>query len=647
MRLICGVVRLDNDPVSAATLAAMVAAMTPAGLAPRLQQRVEGSAALAVLDFTQPASADGTDGLKPGPDGTSLAADLRLDRPSELAALLGLPGSTEAEALALAAFRRWDEDLPDRLDGDAALAFWTPATRRLVLTRDIMGVRPLCWAHQPGQWFAFASLPKGLHGSGVVAPQPDPVALGGLLADHYHSGPATGFQDIFWLDAGHSLIVSPEGLRHHRAWRPDPAHVGTWRGSPEVAAETLRRLIVQAVECRLPPAGPVAAHLSGGLDSSAVAVIAARALRPLGRRLHTWSHLPRRPEGMTVNDDGVYVDAVLAQEPDIAWTAAHWGRFDASDVAEPDFPVSGPQVTLDDGICAAAADAGAAMLLSGAGGDEAATYNGVALHLALFRQGRWAHLWAELPQWARVEGWSLRKTVLHRLFLPLAPEWLITLQRRLRGKAPIGKPGFGLHLLAPALVPAVQAARPPVRPWRNRPQDRVEMLTESYLVGRATRWAILGARHGIAFSFPLADRRILDYVLSLPLERFAEGGYVRQPFRNAMKGILPETIRLRRDKFSAFPDQPLNLAAAKPNLLAEIAALRQTPAATILDLDVVAGIASAIPEGAESERIAQENGRGVPPPLAINRAMNALRALALGRYINSMLPNRPDHESTL
>lgn len=82
----------------------------------------------------------------------------------------------------------------------------------------------------------------------------------------------------------------------------------------------------------------------------------------------------------------------------------------------------------------------------------------------------------------------------------------------------------------------------PVRAMRNRPEDRIWSLTDSYLAGRATRWAILGARHGVAFSFPLADRRLLDVSLSLPLERLVDGGWQRQPFRNAMAGILPEPI---------------------------------------------------------------------------------------------------------
>ncbi|NDJ10005.1 MAG: hypothetical protein EBY17_02255, partial [Acidobacteriia bacterium] len=168
MRLICGVVQLDGTPADAITLARMIAALSSPGLEPRVRQRVEGPASLAVLDFSNAAISETFSATLPvGTDGTWLAADVRLDRHPR----------TLNEAPVFAAFEEWGLDLPDHLDGDFALAAWDPRQRRLRCARDIMGVRPLCYFYQPGKLFAFASLPRGLHASGVVAPRLDLVAL--------------------------------------------------------------------------------------------------------------------------------------------------------------------------------------------------------------------------------------------------------------------------------------------------------------------------------------------------------------------------------------------------------------------------------------------------------------------------------------
>jgi len=90
------------------------------------------------------------------------------------------------------------------------------------------------------------------------------MALGRLQVENYAQDHLTGFEEILWLPAGHSLVVTPDGLHLHRAWRPEPARVGSWRGSAAEASETLRNLVEEAVACRLPPSGPVAAISAEG-----------------------------------------------------------------------------------------------------------------------------------------------------------------------------------------------------------------------------------------------------------------------------------------------------------------------------------------------------------------------------------------------
>lgn len=631
MRLICGLIRLDGAPADPALLDGMTTALAAPGRAPPgLARHVEGPAALAVLDFTAAADGD-TMSLPSGTDGTVLAADLRLDRPSQLAASLEMPADTSTPGLTLAALARWGRDLPDHLDGDFALAAWDGRQRRLTLARDIMGVRPLCWTCRPGQFLAFASLPRGLHEAGLVTPRLEPLALGHLLLEPTWRGETTGLADIAWLKAGHSLEADAHGIRLHRAWHPDPADVGRWRGSAADAAFQLRNLVEDAVHSRLPETGPVAAHLSGGLDSSAVAVIAARRLRNDGRRLHVFSQLASPARATGLRDEDEYVASVLAQETDMAWSAIHAPPFLTPATCGPDMELAAPLVAVDDRICAAAAQAGAAILLSGAGGDEGATYNGMGLYAAMLRHGRWRSMARELRARARREGETLAAAIVYRLLVPFLPPWL----RRHRAARKTLPPAF--DFLSPRLAAQVAETLPPQQIWRSRPGDRIAMLADSYVTGRNTWWAMVGARHGIAFSCPLLDRRIIDFALSLPVERFVEGGHARQPFRNAMAGILPDTVRLRRGKFAIHPDLPLVLAESKAALLVRLQQLRpHSELHGLFNLDAIAAALAGIAEGEEALRQARAINSPNPPP-NLPRQMQAVRALKLAEQATRLL----------
>ncbi|GAB3130020.1 asparagine synthase-related protein [Novispirillum itersonii] len=638
MRLICGLLHLDGAPADPAALTRMTAALTAPGQTPVITRRCDGPLGLAVLDF-------GT--LKPGGQalpaitgnsgGDRLAADLRADHP--------LPSAPAF----LARLRDWGDSTPDRLDGDYALAHWDAAHHTLRCSRDIMGVRPLCWTHQPGRLFAFASLPRalvqgglvkgGLVGGGLAEATPDPVALGMMILRSYPDRQRTAWQGIHWLPPGHSLTVRPgaDGIRLHRAWQPDPGQTGLWSGSRDRAAATLRDLLQQAVACRLPPAGAVATHLSGGLDSSAITLLAARLTGPEAAPPLRALALRPAPGSEGRHDEQPFIDAVLAQAPALDWQPVPppdpLAFFAANGFgSSPDLPLE-PGFLVDEGNLFAAA--GAPLLLSGAGGDEGATFNGLAMHAALLRQGQWKTVARDLPQWARAEGLALPRAVWHRLIRPLLPDRPRHSGGTIPGQDRLGHGAAGLALLHPDLAAQVRDALPAPTPLTCRAADRVAILTRGYLAGRLTRWALLAAPHGVAVSYPLLDRRVIDFALSLPPAYLIDQGYSRQPFRTAMTGILPDSVRLRRDKHSPLPDVLRSLCSLKAALLEQAHSLRQHPRVQgHLRLDVAAAAVSALPDpgpAADAAFQALRSGGALPPEAA--PALQAVRAIQAARLL--------------
>src|SRR5262249_38577734 len=190
----------------------------------------------------------------------------------------------------LAAIERWDESCLDRLVGDYAFAAWDSARRRLLLARDPVGQRPLHY-HCGNKFFAFASMPKGLHALPEVPYAPDEERIAEFLVLMPETGTQSFFLGIERVEPGHVVIVSVEGLTTRRHWQPSRQRISLRR--PEDYSEALRNLLDQAVSCRLRGTGDVGACLSGGLDSGAVVSTAARLLAASGRRVIAFTAAPR------------------------------------------------------------------------------------------------------------------------------------------------------------------------------------------------------------------------------------------------------------------------------------------------------------------------------------------------------------------
>src|SRR5229473_1938540 len=223
-----------------------------------------------------------------------LVADVRLDNRDELTEALRIPAPQARTlcdaAILLAAIERWDESCLERLVGDYAFAVWDGARRRLLLARDPLGWRPLHY-HRGNKFFAFASMPKGLHALPDVPYAPDEERIAEFLALMPETGAQSFFLGIERVEPGHVVTVTADGLATRRHWQPSRRRIALPR--PEDYGEALLDLLDKAVSCRLRGTGDVGAYLSGGLDSGAVVTTAARLLAPSGRRVIAFTGVPR------------------------------------------------------------------------------------------------------------------------------------------------------------------------------------------------------------------------------------------------------------------------------------------------------------------------------------------------------------------
>ncbi len=612
MRLICGVWHLDGRPADAGTPAAMCAAMQSAVRPATMETWVEGSVGLGVLDF---APQPGRSVLQPGRNGVMLAADIRLDDPSGLCSALTLDRAATGPEIALSALEGVDPLRVRLLEGEFALALWSPGERRLVLVRDAMGIRPLFYYHQPGKYIVFASLPTGIFASGLATRHLDEVAFGLDVLRAYQPG-STIFSGVRSVLPGSFVEVTPSGLNETCYWRPEPGK--QLQITRQDAAAHLRELVRNAVEGAVGSTGPAATHLSGGLDSSSLTVIATRALRQQSRPLFAYSFLPEVWPGIAMDDETPFVQAVLQQEPDIHWKPIRqalpqtWLR----DTWNADGPLSLAEDAPENAILLDASRQGANVILSGWGGDEGITFNGRGALAAAFRRLRWLYLARELHSLRKERGFALRNIVIGDVLQPQISTDTMARLRRLAGREPLPavmEPEFLSAALLGRMVDV--GAGPAIGP--DPLENQLSLLRSAHITFRATNFALMAARFGMAFSFPLLNRKVVEFALSLPPTWHVHKGWKRSVYRDAMDGILPPSIQWRHTKLVPLPSILYEFAGHRSDLEERVHQLEaHSLVSQMFDLHRIKAAVKAMPDPASVTNPALEAGLKLVPSLA-------------------------------
>jgi asparagine synthase (glutamine-hydrolysing) len=188
-----------------------------------------------------------------------------------------LVSQSDTEVL-LHLYEQFGKECLHRLNGMFAFAVWDARERVLFAARDRLGIKPFYY-HHSGARFMFASEVKALLQGDPSLRRPDNEALADYLFSGSPLGAKTGFAGISQLEPGHWLTWRDGQLAVRRYW-----DIAYQYEDPKREAELLAELawvVDDAVRIHSRSDVPVGSHLSGGLDSSAVASYAARYVRPL------------------------------------------------------------------------------------------------------------------------------------------------------------------------------------------------------------------------------------------------------------------------------------------------------------------------------------------------------------------------------
>ena len=533
-------------------------------------------------------------------------ADVRLDNRPELIAQLDQSQPQAARmadsALLFEALLKWGEAAVDRLVGEFAFALWDGNKQELLLGRDILGLRPLHYYRGNG-FFAFASMPCGLHALDDVPYDVDMDFMVERLALIPPAGPKTYFKGINRVESGHIVHVSATDFRSATYW--NPAGPGTTRLSDADYEEGLRSVLDQAVSSHLRGVGDVvASQLSGGLDSSIVTATAARrfdgkviaftaapragfdAPAP-GGALADESHLATATTQLYPNIEHVIIRN--SGESPVEWLDRHFRYYQRPmpNVAN---------AVWGQAIHRAARDRGANTILKGGMGNLTLSYSGIEWLPFLLSKGRVIEVVKQAAGLAR-KGMPLIPLAAHILgpFTP-APIWN-AVRKAIRKNS--GMMDFSAanrkHLDQIERTSSERKWDLALRPQRDPWDIRVNEI-RSADGGNAYK-GVLG-EWGLSVRDPMSDRRVIEFNLAVPYDQFLRGGVSRSLARRAFGDRLPNEVANSSRRGYQAADWYESLDRAKPAIEAEIESImRCDDAGEAVDFEWLQECLSSWPEG--------------------------------------------------
>lgn len=567
---ITGIYHLDGRPVARMSLDRMVESLVHRG-GDGAGAWIEGAVGLGHrMLWTTPESIGERLPLVSRDSGLAITADARIDNRDELIGLLGLGLEQIGDSrLILTAYEKWGENCATYLLGDFAFAIWDSRKRALFCCRDHFGVKPFYY-YLSESLFAFATEIKTL----VELPEVPCLLNETMLAEHlsgaFSDRQITFYQGILRLPPGHTLTVCKEFTQTRSYWSLDASRE-IKLGSNDEYAEAFRELFAKAVNCRLRSAFPIGSMLSGGLDSSSITVMAqSLSGEKDGPRLRTFSAVF---DEIKQCDEREYINTVLAKNV----FDHHYVRGDEfgplTDLDRvlwhEDKPVFAPNIFLHWELYRAASAQGTRVLLDGFDGDSVVSQGYQYLN-ELAESGRWITLTSQTVALFRnlgVSPWRpLMKYFLHFGLNPIIRKsWFLRGLRRVarafgRGRSSSDQQFTWTAFINPSFVERMHLAEHYKR-WRkaqpmsarSEREGHYRTLTQESLPLAFEIYDSAAAAFSVEARYPFWDKRLVEFCLALPPEQKLNRGLGRNCMRRAMKGILPEQVRLRSSKTDFLP----------------------------------------------------------------------------------------------
>ncbi len=471
---------------------------------------------------------------------------------------IGIHFSSQSDTeTVLSSYEQYGVDAAKHLRGMFAFALWDGKKNRLVLSRDRFGIKPLYYA-VVDNLFVFASEAKALLPF-LPSVKTNPDALAEYLTFQYSISDKTLFEGIDQVMPGHTVVIQNGVISIEKYW--DIQYEVDYSWTSKSAEEALRELLTDSLNAHLRSDVEVGSYLSGGIDSTLIANLAAGKTEFGGKGFHgRFTDYPGYDESSyaKIASDSFNGNLLVS---DI--TAADFRDYIRKVIYHLDFPVAGPG-SFPQYMVSKLAGQHVKVVLGGQGGDE--IFGGYARYLvAYFEQcikaaidGTYKNgnyvvtIESIIPNLGILREYTplIKEFWKDGLFGPLDQRFLRLIDRSIDMQEEISWNDLDIQGVYGRFYEI----------FNNRSNVAKEAYFDSmtHFEFKTLLPALLQVEdrmsmaHGVESRVPFLDHPLIEFVATVPADIKFEGGQLKHLLKNAFSKELPPEILGRRDKMG-FP----------------------------------------------------------------------------------------------
>ncbi|WP_316840680.1 asparagine synthase (glutamine-hydrolyzing) [Pedobacter gandavensis] len=433
-------------------------------------------------------------------------------------------GHSDSEVL-LECYRQYGESCLTMFNGMFAFVIWDNEKKEIFAARDRVGIKPLYYYYNQ-ELFAFGSEIKAVIAHPNIPVKPNPIGINSYLTLSHQVDNQTWYADVLLLEPGHQLTIKANNLEKKCYWKPEVAI--DYSRSYDSFKEELTGKIYDAIKLHQRSDLPIGAHLSGGIDSSAIVAIASKmstlgfhtfssAFEGLGKQFDENKEIQEVQKKFNTIHHQISANPLKVMEvlPDL--------------ISYLDEPVAGPAIIPMYFVNELINQHGIRVVNGGQGVDELfggyrPSYTLAARNLlSLMKSGQKV----PLSEVARIPGYLHKGGTFKRLYNRASPAAYSIFRNAKASEEVYGRyyevvKGLGAGMLGF--------------------EQNMLMSLKFYLPALLHQEDRMSMKWSIESRVPFLDHRLVDFSMTIPSYYKVKAGTLKSIFRESLRGIVPDMI---------------------------------------------------------------------------------------------------------